>query len=188
MREGDQVVAPINALMPRFPLVVATQDWHPAEHGSFAVNNPGRAIGELATLAGLPQVMWPAHCVQTTPGAEFSADLHTHEFDAIVPKGTDPAIDSYSGFFDNGRRQATRPRRTVKARGSAAALCLRAGDRLLRESHRARRGARSDMKFALIRDACRGVDLRAGDSDRAIAELAAAGVQIVDVMRFWGDH
>ena len=105
---GDDVIAVANALARsgRFARVVATQDWHPADHGSFAANHPGRAPYELGELAGLPQVLWPVHCVQNTSGAAFHADLDVARIDRVFPKGTDAGIDSYSGLFDNGKATA----------------------------------------------------------------------------------
>src|SRR2546423_14634198 len=97
--EGDQVVPVANRVQPFFDLVVATQDWHPADHGSFAANHPGKNPGEIIDLNGLPQILWPAHCVQNSPGAEFAPGLQMERVDHIVRKGTDPEIDSYSGFF-----------------------------------------------------------------------------------------
>ena len=105
--QGDQVIPIANYLAARFELVVATQDWHPPEHGSFAVNHPGRKPGECIELAGLPQVLWPVHCVQGTPGAQFHPALETAPIARVFRKGLDPSVDSYSAFFDNARRRAT---------------------------------------------------------------------------------
>ena len=105
--DGAAVVPVINRLMPRFGLVVATQDWHPADHGSFAANHPGRRVGEVIDLNGLPQVLWPVHCVADTAGAAFAPSVETCRFSRVFRKGTDPAVDSYSGLFDNGHRHAT---------------------------------------------------------------------------------
>ena len=102
--EGDRVVEVINRIQPEFDLVVATQDWHPADHGSFAANHPGRSPGEQIELAGLPQILWPVHCVQGTPGAELHPGLDRSRIARVFQKGADPNIDSYSGFFDNGHR------------------------------------------------------------------------------------
>lgn len=104
---GDEVVPVANELMPEFDLVVATQDWHPPEHGSFAVNHPGRSEYEQIDLNGLPQVLWPVHCVQNTGGALFAPKLETTGIDRVFPKGTDPGVDSYSGFHDNGHSRST---------------------------------------------------------------------------------
>src|SRR4051812_1540671 len=105
--EGDSIIPLINQLQPRFDIVIATQDWHPADHGSFAANHPGRRVHEVIDLAGLPQVLWPVHCVQNTPGAALVSSLDTSRIARVFQKGTDPAIDSYSGFFDNGHRKST---------------------------------------------------------------------------------
>jgi len=104
---GDAVVAPIAALAPAFATVVATQDWHPADHGSFAVSHPGRKPGDVIELAGLQQILWPAHCVQNSTGAAFHRDLDPHGRQNVVQKGTLRDVDSYSGFFDNGGRHDT---------------------------------------------------------------------------------
>ena len=104
---GDAVVSVANRVQSAFDLIVATQDWHPANHGSFAENHANRKPGDLAELGGIPQVLWPMHCVGNTGGAAFAPRLETKRITRIFPKGTDPEIDSYSGFFDNGRRKAT---------------------------------------------------------------------------------
>lgn len=104
---GDQIIAIANQLQPHFDLVVATQDWHPADHKSFASQHPGEVLFTTINLHGLSQVLWPDHCVQGTPGANFSEALEQQKIEAIFRKGTDPTIDSYSGFYDNGHRKST---------------------------------------------------------------------------------
>ncbi|GAA4380455.1 bifunctional nicotinamidase/pyrazinamidase [Hymenobacter koreensis] len=104
---GDTVVPIANRLQPHFDLVVATQDWHPAGHHSFASAHAGREVFETIDLHGLPQVLWPDHCLQGTPGAELHPQLDQRRIEAIFRKGTDPDIDSYSGFNDNGHRKST---------------------------------------------------------------------------------
>lgn len=104
---GDEVVPLVNALLPRFPIVVATQDWHPPGHASFASSHPGRKALEVIELDGVQQVLWPDHCVAGTPGAAFHAGLDRRPFRAIVRKGTDPRVDSYSAFRDNHREHPT---------------------------------------------------------------------------------
>jgi nicotinamidase/pyrazinamidase len=104
---GDEVVPLINALLPLFPIVVATQDWHPPGHASFASSHPGRKPLEIIELEGMQQVLWPDHCVAGTPGAEFHAGLDLRPVRAIVRKGTDPHVDSYSAFRDNHREHPT---------------------------------------------------------------------------------
>ncbi|HET7115680.1 MAG TPA: bifunctional nicotinamidase/pyrazinamidase [Hanamia sp.] len=114
---GDTVVPVINKLQNEFDLVVATQDWHPANHKSFASTHPGKKVFEEIILDGMPQVLWPDHCVQETPGAQFSPLLSTKKIEAIFRKGMDKNIDSYSGFFDNGRKKATGMGDYLKGRG-----------------------------------------------------------------------
>ncbi|MEO8961856.1 MAG: bifunctional nicotinamidase/pyrazinamidase [Ginsengibacter sp.] len=114
---GDRVIPIINKLQEAFDLVVATQDWHPAKHKSFASAHPGKKIFGEIMLDGLPQVLWPDHCVQETSGAEFSSLLDTKRIEAIFRKGMDENIDSYSGFFDNGKKKATGMGAYLKGRG-----------------------------------------------------------------------
>ncbi|MDQ3277842.1 MAG: bifunctional nicotinamidase/pyrazinamidase [Bacteroidota bacterium] len=115
--EGDAILPVVNALQHRFELVVATQDWHPADHKSFASNHEGKKVFEQIDLNGLPQVLWPDHCLQGTPGADLSPAIDWKKTEAIFRKGTNPAIDSYSGFYDNGHRKATGLAAYLKGRG-----------------------------------------------------------------------
>ena len=172
---GEEVIAVANRLMPHFDLVLATQDWHPADHDSFAANHPGERSGEVIDLHGLRQILWPAHCVQNTPGAGFAAALDLSSVEKVFRKGTDLAIDSYSGFFDNARRKATglgeylhdRGVDQVHVMGLATDYCVKftALD------------ARSlGFGTTVILDGCRGVELEPGDVDRAVEEMKQAGV------------
>lgn len=104
---GDQIIEEINHLSKNYDLVVASQDWHPANHGSFASQHEGKQPFEMGELAGLPQVFWPEHCVQSTPGAALTEELDQNSIEAIFRKGMDSEIDSYSAFFDNGMKKAT---------------------------------------------------------------------------------
>ncbi|HEY4538849.1 MAG TPA: bifunctional nicotinamidase/pyrazinamidase [Faecalibacter sp.] len=105
--EGDTIIPRINELQKKFDLVVATQDWHPANHKSFASQHEGKNPFDIIELNGLQQTLWPDHCIQGTPGANLHQDLNTNRIEAIFRKGTNPEIDSYSGFFDNGRKKNT---------------------------------------------------------------------------------
>jgi nicotinamidase/pyrazinamidase len=105
--EGDQVIPVLNQLQPHFDLVVATQDWHPAAHKSFASNHPGKRPFDVINLLGRDQVLWPDHCLQGSAGAAFAPALELNRVEAIFRKGMDPEIDSYSGFFDNGHLKTT---------------------------------------------------------------------------------
>src|SRR3972149_4619716 len=93
--EGDRVIPLVNRLVARFDLVVATQDWHPADHGSFAATHPGKKPGDVIELNGLAQILWPAHCVQGTAGAEFHPGLDRSRIARVLQQGTDPRLDSY---------------------------------------------------------------------------------------------
>jgi len=179
--DGDEIIPLINQLMDHFDLIVATQDWHPEGHGSFA-SRP-EEIGKVVDLNGLEQVLWPVHCVQGTFGAEFVAGLDTTRFDAVFQKGTDPEIDSYSGLFDNGHRKATgldrylrdRPVDEVYVVGLATDYCVKFTALDL---------VGLGLNTGLIVDACRGVDLNPGDVNRAVAEMEAKGVRITTSAEF----
>ena len=114
---GDAILPLLNALQPRFDLVVATQDWHPAGHRSFASAHPGQALFSEIEWQGLRQRLWPDHCVQGSPGAALHPGLSLDRVEAIFRKGTDPDLDSYSAFFDNGHRRATGLSAYLRARG-----------------------------------------------------------------------
>src|SRR5688572_164815 len=175
---GDEVVPVAQALMPKFDTVIATQDWHPRDHASFAANHPGKNIGDVIDLDGLPQVLWPVHCVQGTRGAEIHEQLDKKRITAVFRKGIDPTIDSYSGFFDNGHKKATglgewvRDRKLTKlfVMGLATDYCVKFT--VL--------DARSlGLDVVLVEDGCRAVNLAAGDGDRAIGAMREAGATLV---------
>ena len=126
---GNEVIPVINRLQPAFDLVVATQDWHPSNHKSFASAHPGKKPYDVVDLNGLSQVLWPDHCVQQTEGANLSGELDSRRIEAIFRKGMDPEIDSYSGFFDNGKRKATGMFGYLKDREvKSVSVCGLAGD------------------------------------------------------------
>ena len=175
---GDAILPIVNRLQAVFPLVVATQDWHPANHGSFAANHPGRKVYEQIDLNGLPQTLWPVHCVQGTPGAELAPALQRACIAKIFPKGTDPAIDSYSGLFDNGRRKSTGLGEWLRAQGvTEVFVCGLATDYCVKFT--ALDAVQFGFKTAFIEDASRGVNLSPDDVKNAIAEMARAGIAIV---------
>lgn len=107
VEKGDEIIPIINHIQNKFDLVIATQDWHPEKHKSFAANHKAKNTFDVINLNGLEQVLWPNHCVQGTFGAEFSSALDTTNISVIIRKGMNPEIDSYSGFFDNGKRNNT---------------------------------------------------------------------------------
>jgi nicotinamidase/pyrazinamidase len=174
---GDEVVPVANRLMPQYDLVVATQDWHPADHQSFASQHRGRSIGEVIQVDGLQQILWPDHCVQNTPGAELAAQLNVDGIQFVVQKGTDRLTDSYSGFFDNQRRKATgladllRQHQVteVDVMGLATDYCVK---------FTALDAVDLGFKTRVIVDGVRGVDLTPGDCQNAIAEMRARGITL----------
>ncbi len=178
--DGDAVVSIANRLMTTVDLVVATQDWHPENHGSFASNNPGRKLFDLADLGGLPQVMWPTHCVQWTGGAQFHPGLNTRRIACIFPKGTDPTIDSYSGFFDNGKRKATGLGEWLTTQAvDEVLICGLATDYCVKAT--AIDAAQLGFRTVLIEDACRGVSMKATDIPDALAAMLQAGVTVKNI-------
>lgn len=177
--EGDAILRVINRVQRHFDSIVATQDWHPPEHGSFAANHAGKKPGEQITLAGQPQILWPVHCVQGTPGADFSDVVDRSRWARVFPKGTDAAIDSYSGFYDNGHRKATGLGDYLRERGAEAVyLAGLATDYCVKFT--ALDAVRLGFRTHVIQDACRGVNLQPGDVARAFDEMRAAGVQILN--------
>lgn len=175
--QGDEIIPIANQLQRLFEVVVATQDWHPANHGSFAANHPGKKVYEQVDLNGLPQTLWPVHCVQNTPGAEFAPTLEHAHIEKIFQKGTDPEIDSYSGFFDNRHRKSTGMGEWLKERAVAEVfVCGLATDYCVKFT--ALDAIRSGFKTTLIEDASRGVNLREMDVSEAINEMRRAGVRV----------
>jgi len=114
---GDQIVPGINALMTDFDAVILTQDWHPAGHSSFASSHPGQDPMTLIDMPYGPQVLWPDHCIQGSTGADFHADLDQNAADLIIRKGYNPAIDSYSAFFENDHKTPTGLEGYLRTRG-----------------------------------------------------------------------
>jgi nicotinamidase/pyrazinamidase len=155
--EGDAVVEPINALAARFPFVIATRDWHPADHGSFAERGG----------------QWPVHCVQDTPGAELHPRLDRRQVDVVVDKGQVPEREGYSGFEDTGLEDLLRERGvdTVHVAGLALDYCVRAT---------ALDARRAGFDVVVHRDATRAVNVTPADGERAVQELTEAGVRVVD--------
>lgn len=175
---GDDVVPIANRLQPHFDLVVATQDWHPQNHLSFASNHSGKSPGEMIELSGLEQVLWPDHCVQESKGAEFHPDLATDQIDMVIQKGEDPRIDSYSGFFDNGHLKATGLEKYLRSQEvDEVHICGLATDYCVK--YTALDSAGLGFDTTVIVDACRGVELEPGDIDKALEEMKQAGVKLV---------
>jgi nicotinamidase/pyrazinamidase len=177
--QGDAVIPAANALQTEFGLIVATQDWHPANHASFAANYPGKKIYDQIELNGLSQTLWPVHCVQNTHGAELAASLRKQSITKIFQKGADAKIDSYSGFFDNGHQRSTGMGDWLKARGvTDTYVCGLATDYCVKFT--ALDGLQLGFKVFVVKDACRGVNLNPDDATKAIQEMKRAGARIIN--------
>ncbi|MHC2106922.1 MAG: bifunctional nicotinamidase/pyrazinamidase [Methylobacterium sp.] len=175
VRDGDAVVAPINALQHRFRHVVLMQDWHPADHVSFADTHPGRAPFETVALPYGPQVLWPRHCVQGSLGAGFAPGLATDRASLVVRKGLDPRVDSYSAFLEADRITRTGLAGALAERGiTRVVLCGLATDFCVLWSALDARDAGFEVQ--VVEDAVRGIDVD-GSLARAWARMEAAGVR-----------
>jgi nicotinamidase/pyrazinamidase len=178
VEDGDAVVPVANRVQPAFELVVATLDWHPPRHGSFAASHPGRRPGDVIDLHGIEQILWPVHCVQGSPGAEFAPELDRSRIERVFHKGTDPTVDSYSAFFDNAHRRSTGLGDYLRERGvGTVALLGLATDYCVRYS--ALDARQLGFRTRVVVDGCRGVGLEAGDVERALDEMREAGVEMV---------
>lgn len=178
VKEGDQVVPIINELQQKFDFIVATQDWHPADHGSFAANHSNKKIGEFIDLNGMQQILWPVHCVQETTGAEFHPDLKTEKWKAVFKKGTNPKVDSYSGFFDNNRMGDTGLSSFLQENGiEEVFVCGLATDYCVKFT--VLDAISEGFKTTLIADATRAVNIQENDDLKAIKEMSASGAKVV---------
>ena len=172
--DGDKIINRVNGLMDDFATVVLTQDWHPADHSSFASNHPGKAPFETLTMSYGPQTLWPDHCIQGTAGAEFHPDLRTEPAQLIIRKGFRAGIDSYSAFFENDHSTTTGLNGYLSARGvSAVTLVGLATDYCV--AYSALDAARLGLQARVLLGACRGIDL-GGSMARMMDEMCAAGV------------
>ncbi len=175
---GDEVIPLANELQPKFDLVLATKDWHPADHGSFAANHPGKKPGDRILLDGIEQILWPVHCVQNTRGAEFASSFDTSRIAHVFHKGTERNIDSYSTFFDNAHRRHTglahylekHGIRDIYLMGLALDYCVK---------YSALDARQLGFNTHIILDGCRGIELAPGDIERAIEEMKRAGAKIL---------
>jgi nicotinamidase/pyrazinamidase len=175
---GDEVVPIANELQSRFDVVVATKDWHPPDHGSFAANHPGKKPGDRIILDGIEQILWPVHCVQNTHGAEFAPAFDTSRIADVFHKGIERNIDSYSTFFDNAHRRHTglahylrkRSIQDIYLMGLALDYCVKYSVLDARQL---------GLNKHVILDGCRGIELARGDIGRAIDEMKRAGAVLL---------
>ncbi|MEX1240184.1 MAG: bifunctional nicotinamidase/pyrazinamidase [Cyclobacteriaceae bacterium] len=174
---GEQIIPLVNQLSEKFDLVVATQDWHPPTHKSFASNHPGKHPFEKTMLGGLEQVLWPDHCVQGSPGADFHHNLNLHRVEAIFRKGMDPEIDSYSGFYDNGHKKSTGLTGYLKERNATSVyVCGLAGDYCVYFT--AKDSLQAGFKTLVIADATRAISNN--DFEKAKQDITRLGGDLID--------
>lgn len=178
---ADGIIPVVNRWIGEFKqngnLIVATKDWHPVTHKSFAINSNGK-IGEIGELNGLQQVWWPVHCVQNSYGAEFHKELNTMEIDRVVYKGENIDIDSYSAFFDNGKRYKTELDTILKSEnieeiyvvGLATDYCVK---------YSVLDALELGYKVNVILKGCKGVNLNPNDCDNAVEEMENKGAIII---------
>ena len=173
---GDAIIARINAVMGSYAVRVLTQDWHPADHSSFAANHPGAVPFSVMQMPYGPQVLWPTHCVQGSHGAAFHADLATDPADMVIRKGFRAAIDSYSAFFENDHATPTGLEGYLRGRGvTAVTLVGLATDFCVAFS--ALDAARLGFGVTVLEGATRAIDLH-GSLAQARGQMQAAGVTL----------
>lgn len=176
---GDAIIPIINQLIDKFPHVIATQDWHPIDHVSFAANHPGKKPGEFIEVKGMKQILWPTHCVMHTKGSELVPSLKKQKIASIFYKGSDKWVDSYSAFFDNAKLRKTGLEDYLKKQGInelyivgvATDYCVLYSvlDAL-------------DLGFTVtvIPDACRGINLKIQDEERSFALMEKSGARLME--------
>ena len=173
---GDEIIPLVNELQNSFSLVVATQDWHPQSHKSFASNHPGKKAFETIILHGLEQVLWPNHCIQGSPGAQIHSSINVNKVEGIFRKGMDVEIDSYSAFYDNGYKKSTglagylreRKIKKVYVCGLAADYCV---------YYTAKDSLKENFETYIIEDATRAID--PNGFVKATEKILSSGGQII---------
>lgn len=179
VKDGDKIINYVNQLVENFEgIVVTTQDYHPADHKSFASNNPGKAVGSIGELGGQKQVMWPDHCVEGSDGANFSDLLDLSKVVKNFPKGTNSEVDSYSGFFDNDKLTSTGLGEYLKEQGVEEVVVVGlALDYCVKATALDANGL--GFKTSVDLKGTKAVNLHPGDEVEAIAELTQAGVEVI---------
>lgn len=175
---ADAIVPIINQIIPQFDHIFATQDWHPPHHVSFASTHH-KKVGDIIKIGEMEQILWPDHCVQNSSGAHFAKGLHRDRMEAVFHKGVDPRVDSYSTFFDNARKRSTGLADHLRKHhlkdlyfvGLATDYCVLYSvlDAL-------------DLGFNVwvIKDACRAINLKPGDEERALEKMEGKGAKMID--------
>jgi len=180
VKRGDEVIDVANRAMNHFDHVIATQDWHPADHGSFASQYNGKSPGEVIELNGITQVLWPDHCVEGSKGAEFAPGLDVSKITKIIHKGLDREVDSYSTFFDNAHRNDTGLNDYLRSAdisdlyimGLATDYCVK---------YTALDARQLGFNTNIIIEGVRGVELNQGDCEASIDEMKKSGVNVISI-------
>lgn len=187
VKEGNQIIPVINELQKKFDFIVATQDWHPANHGSFAANHQGKKPGDFIQLGNVEQVLWPVHCVQDSPGAEFHEDLDQTKWKHIIRKGTNPYVDSYSGFFDNDRRENTGLSEYLKDHGVEEVVVTGlATDYCVKFT--VLDAIKEGFEATVVTDATKAVNLSPQDYETAIKEMVKSGAEAKTSREYLAEH
>ena len=174
VESGDSIVPSINRIAPRFDVVATTQDWHPRDHGSFASNHPGAKPYDVGTLSGRSQVLWPDHCVQNSQGAELHPNLRISGQTFV--KGTNPAADSYSGFFDDDGASTGLHEYLQSRNVTHVYICGLASDYCVKFT--ALDALKLGYTTVVLEDLCKGVNIDPLDSQKAFEELRIAGASV----------
>ena len=176
--KANEIILEINKLQKEFDLVIFTKDWHPENHKSFVSQHKNKNVYDLVDLNGLQQVVWPVHCVENTFGSEIHKDIEVKEGAFFFTKGTDIEIDSYSGFFDNGKKKSTGLHDFLQKKGvKEVSVCGLAADYCVKFT--AIDAADLGYKTRLIKNATRAVNLNPNDFENALTEMKERGVEIV---------
>jgi nicotinamidase/pyrazinamidase len=181
VKDGDKILPAVNKLLKLdWEVITASKDWHPSNHESFASMHEGRGVGDKIDLDGIEQILWPDHCVENTKGAEFYPGWDVDKVDKVFYKGVDPKIDSYSTFFDNGHLRSTGLGEYLKER-NITEVCIAglATDYCVKFS--VFDALKLGFKTTVVMEGVKGVDLKPGDSDKALREMQERGAFLVSV-------
>jgi nicotinamidase/pyrazinamidase len=179
VNDGDKIIPVINRIIDKFDIIIGTQDWHPQDQISFASNHKGKSLYDQIDLDGVVQTLWPDHCLQGTPGADFHRALNTVKFSMVLRKGANSKIDSYSAFMENDKKTETGLHGYIKALNiSEVYVCGLATDYCVYFT--AKDSATYGFSTHIIIDASAGIDLPAGNINAAIGDMKKNGIKIIN--------